>query len=87
MATKLASATLGSEPHHSLCDTLLAEGFCVVPNLMPVRDVGLLAADLAPHFEATPFCEGGFWCSHQAVRESAQAIPTCAGVHPAPADH
>lgn len=61
MATKLASATVGSEAHTSLCETLLTEGFCVVPNLMPVRDVGLLATDLAPHFDATPFCEGGFY--------------------------
>ncbi len=61
MATKIASATLRSEPHRSLCETLLAEGFCVVPNLMPVGDVALLATDLAPHFDATPFCEGGFY--------------------------
>src|SRR3546814_4774433 len=33
----------------------------LVPNLMPVSDVALLAADLAPHFDATPFCEGGFY--------------------------
>ena len=59
MATKIASATLGSEPHRSLCETLLAEGFCVVPNLMLVSDVALLAAqgrrtDLMASFARVP---------------------------------
>ena len=61
MARNSLSATIGFQPQSSFCEALLTEGFCVVPNLVSPSDVHLLAADLAPHFEATPFCEGAFY--------------------------
>jgi ectoine hydroxylase-related dioxygenase (phytanoyl-CoA dioxygenase family) len=41
-------------------EQLLAEGYCVIPDLAraPVR---ALAADLADDFAQTPFCKGGFY--------------------------
>jgi hypothetical protein len=39
---------------------LLADGYCVIPDLAPAA-AALLDADLAEDFAATPFCEGGFY--------------------------
>jgi ectoine hydroxylase-related dioxygenase (phytanoyl-CoA dioxygenase family) len=41
---------------------LLAQGYCVVPGLLP-EAVPALDADLAEDFALTPFCEGGFYGS------------------------
>jgi ectoine hydroxylase-related dioxygenase (phytanoyl-CoA dioxygenase family) len=41
---------------------LLAEGYCVVPGLLPDA-VPALDADLVDDFALTPFCEGGFYGS------------------------
>lgn len=63
MATKpLPAAEI--EAHESIYETLMREGFCVLPDIMPTTVVESLARDMAPHFEATPFCEGGFYGSH-----------------------
>jgi ectoine hydroxylase-related dioxygenase (phytanoyl-CoA dioxygenase family) len=43
-------------------DRLLADGYCVIPDLLP-RTIGALDRDLAEDFERTPFCEGGFYGS------------------------
>lgn len=40
---------------------LLRDGWCVVRDVLPTPTVQGLVADLAPRFEATPFCEGGFY--------------------------
>lgn len=40
---------------------LFAEGWCVLEDLAPAELTGAIARDLAPHFAATPFCEGGFY--------------------------
>ncbi|NYT41055.1 phytanoyl-CoA dioxygenase family protein [Sphingomonas sp. R-74633] len=42
-------------------DLLKTQGWCVIPNAMPVETIAALAADLAPIYEATPFCEGDFY--------------------------
>lgn len=42
-------------------ERLLAEGYCVIPDLLPAADIACLAADLEEDFEATPFCEGRFY--------------------------
>src|SRR5690606_33271971 len=39
---------------------LLAESYCVIPDLLP-DGVAALDHDLAADFERTPFCEGGFY--------------------------
>lgn len=44
-------------------DTLVREGYCIVPDAVPETLARRLDADLAPAFEATPFCEGGFYGS------------------------
>ncbi|MDR3438111.1 phytanoyl-CoA dioxygenase family protein [Telmatospirillum sp.] len=42
--------------------TLLSDqGYLYLPGLVPAHDVEELAADLAPSFAATPFCEGDFY--------------------------
>lgn len=40
---------------------LLANGYCVIPDLLPADEIAALDADLAGDFEATPFCEGRFY--------------------------
>ncbi len=40
---------------------LLADGYCIVENVLPPDTVVALETELAPRFEATPFCEGGFY--------------------------
>lgn len=42
-------------------EQLLADGYCIVPNLVPATAIEALDADLAPAFERTPFCEGHFY--------------------------
>lgn len=40
---------------------LLADGYCVIPDLMPRTEIEALDRDLEEDFERTPFCEGGFY--------------------------
>ncbi|HEY0596826.1 phytanoyl-CoA dioxygenase family protein [Sphingopyxis sp.] len=40
---------------------LAREGYCVVPDAVPEALVRQLDEELRPDFEATPFCEGGFY--------------------------
>jgi ectoine hydroxylase-related dioxygenase (phytanoyl-CoA dioxygenase family) len=40
---------------------LLADGYCVIPDLVPPAEIAELDADLAADFEATPFSEGRFY--------------------------
>jgi ectoine hydroxylase-related dioxygenase (phytanoyl-CoA dioxygenase family) len=40
---------------------LKTQGWCVIPNALPVETIAALAADLDPIYEATPFCEGDFY--------------------------
>ena len=42
-------------------DRLARDGYCIIPDAMPVEAVAALREDLAPTFDATPFCEGGFY--------------------------
>jgi ectoine hydroxylase-related dioxygenase (phytanoyl-CoA dioxygenase family) len=44
-----------------LAAMLLADGYCIVENALPPDAVAELAVDLSPRFEATPFCQGGFY--------------------------
>ena len=44
-------------------DTLLDQGWCVIPSLLSPDIVHALDADLAEDFDQTPFCEGGFYGS------------------------
>ncbi len=41
-------------------ERLLADGYCVIPDLLP-NTITELDRDLAADFEHTPFCEGGFY--------------------------
>lgn len=40
---------------------LLANGYCVVPDLLPAGVVEDLDGDLAEDFQSTPFCRGSFY--------------------------
>ena len=42
-------------------ERLLADGFCVIPDLLPQRAIAALDAELSADFEATPFCQGSFY--------------------------
>jgi hypothetical protein len=42
-------------------DLLKTQGWCVIPNALPIETIAALAADLDPIYEATPFCEGDFY--------------------------
>lgn len=44
-------------------DTLLDQGWCVIPSLLSPETVLTLDLDLAGDFEHTPFCQGGFYGS------------------------
>jgi ectoine hydroxylase-related dioxygenase (phytanoyl-CoA dioxygenase family) len=41
--------------------TLLADGFAVIPNLVPADTVAALDKDFETAFAETPFCQGGFY--------------------------
>lgn len=41
--------------------TLLSQGFCIVPEVLPASRIEALDADLASRFAATPFGTGGFY--------------------------
>ena len=40
---------------------LLADGYCVIPDLLPKGRLEALDDDLAEDFTQTPFCQGGFY--------------------------
>jgi len=42
-------------------DALLDEGFTILRSVAPEATVRRAATDLSRHFEATPFCQGGFY--------------------------
>lgn len=42
-------------------DALHGDGFTIVRDAAPVAAIARVATDLAGHFEAAPFCEGGFY--------------------------
>lgn len=42
-------------------ERLLAEGYCVIPDLLPRSLVAALDSDLGADFLATPFCQGRFY--------------------------
>lgn len=46
--------------HDNALAALNAHGWCIIPNLLPA-EARALAQDLAPAFEATPFCQGDFY--------------------------
>jgi hypothetical protein len=44
-------------------EQLIANGYCIIPNLLPISVIEELDADLAEDFDQTPFCRGGFYGS------------------------
>jgi hypothetical protein len=42
-------------------ERLLADGYCIIPALLPESRIAALDTDLARDFEETPFCKGGFY--------------------------
>ena len=40
---------------------LLAEGYCLIPDLLPAETIAALDGDLARDFDQIPFCEGHFY--------------------------
>jgi hypothetical protein len=40
---------------------LMEEGYAILRGALPAPTIAALAADLGPRFDATPFCEGGFY--------------------------
>lgn len=55
-------AALDARPHRSpAAQALMERGYAVLQGAAPVSLVEAIAADLGPRYEATPFCEGGFY--------------------------
>jgi len=46
---------------HRLAAELKQKGWCIVRGALPASSIAALARDLAPTFDATPFCQGGFY--------------------------
>ena len=44
-----------------LAAILLADGYCIIPDLCPPEVIDALNRDFDPQFERTPFCKGGFF--------------------------
>jgi ectoine hydroxylase-related dioxygenase (phytanoyl-CoA dioxygenase family) len=42
-------------------EMLLADGYCIIPGLIPPRLIASLDRDLEADFAETPFCSGGFY--------------------------
>ena len=40
---------------------LMAQGYCIIPDVLPPATIGALDGDLAGDFERTPFGQGGFY--------------------------
>jgi ectoine hydroxylase-related dioxygenase (phytanoyl-CoA dioxygenase family) len=58
------SSVTGDRLHTGLgeqAEALFAQGYCVIPNAMPVAKVRALAADLEPVFDATKLSVGPFY--------------------------
>jgi ectoine hydroxylase-related dioxygenase (phytanoyl-CoA dioxygenase family) len=47
--------------YEAALDLLMTQGWCVIPDALPRETIEALDADLAPIYEATPFCEGDFY--------------------------
>jgi len=59
----VAARSSKSDPARLWAGELLRRGYCVVPDMLPVKIVDALHADLKPRFANTPFCEGDFFGS------------------------
>lgn len=42
-------------------EQLLANGYCVIPDLLPRERIAAVDEELKPDFEETPFCKGDFY--------------------------
>lgn len=51
---------MGGNASHWL-NTLMKDGYCIIPDLLPAATLAALDADLDPDFLATPFGEGHFY--------------------------
>ncbi len=49
------------QPEPDWAAALLADGYCIIPGLLPGRQVRALHEDLKPRLHRTPFCEGDFF--------------------------
>lgn len=54
----IASAAASLDQHSA---DLARDGYCIISDAMPESEVRRLDEELRPSFEATPFCEGGFY--------------------------
>ena len=60
-----SSARLRSEPQaHDWAQDLLANGYCIIEDLVPRALVAALHDDLRLRFQKTPFCKGDFYGAH-----------------------
>ncbi len=55
-------AALDARSHRSpAARDLMGRGYTVLRDAVPASLIGAIAEDLGPRYEATPFCEGGFY--------------------------
>lgn len=57
----LAPARAQSDAVAHWSSKLMADGYCIVPGVVPTDTIRGLDADLAADFAKTPFCQGGFY--------------------------
>jgi ectoine hydroxylase-related dioxygenase (phytanoyl-CoA dioxygenase family) len=62
----MSSAALAYDPPRAedWSQALLADGYCIIPDLMPRTKVAALHDDLKDRFAKTPFCDGDFYGNH-----------------------
>lgn len=61
MMASLAPAPALSDAIAHWSSKLIADGYCIVPNVIPAETIHGLDDDLAADFAQTPYCQGGFY--------------------------
>lgn len=57
----MTDAAVDCTAHRPWAERLLADGYCIIPGLMPASEIAALDEELADDFTGTPFCAGSFY--------------------------
>ncbi|MEJ1968060.1 MAG: phytanoyl-CoA dioxygenase family protein [Rhizomicrobium sp.] len=61
MSTSASAMRVSPDPARFWAGELLRDGYCIIPDLLPVAMIAALHGDLKPRLAQTPFCEGNFF--------------------------
>ncbi len=56
-----SAGTIPSATMEGWAERLQADGYCIIPEAMPLDTIATINDELDARFRATPFCEGGFY--------------------------